>query len=84
LNIAISGYLGYIDTSTQGKLQGIWAIVSLVTLNNDVDIESVVDDSKIHTIYYKFLSIFSQSASNQLSTHCSFDHTIEQKDSKEP
>jgi hypothetical protein len=83
-NIATAGCLGYVRTGAQGKPQVSWAVVSSVTLDSDVDMEDVVDDSKIPAVYHEFLSVFSQSASDSLPPHRSFDHAIELKDGEEP
>jgi hypothetical protein len=60
-----------------------WAVVSSITSDSDVDMEDVVDDSKICAAYHEFLSIVSQSASDSLPSHRSFDHVIKLKDSEE-
>jgi hypothetical protein len=78
------GCLGYVCTGAQGKPQVSWAVVSSITSDSDVDMEDVVDDSKIPAAYHEFLSIFLQSASDSLPPHRSFDHAIELKDGEEP
>jgi hypothetical protein len=83
-NIPMAGCRGYVPTSAQGKPQVSWAVVSSVTLDSDVNVEDIVDDSKIPTAYHEFLSIISQSLSDSLPPHCSFDHAIELKDGEKP
>jgi hypothetical protein len=76
-NISTISYLSYIYTGTQGKPQLTWVVSSSMMLDSDIEIDNVVDDSYILTIYHKFLSFFSQSESNSQSLHHMFDHAIE-------
>jgi hypothetical protein len=81
--VATASCLGYIRTGAQGKPQVSWAVVSSFTSYSDVNMEDVVDDSKIPAAYHKFLSVFWQSVCDSLPAHHSFDHAIAVKDGKD-
>jgi hypothetical protein len=81
-NIAKAGCLGYVRTGAQGIPQVSWIVDLSITSDSDIDMEDVVDGSKILAAYHEFLSIISQSMSNSLPSHCSFDHMIKLKDDK--
>jgi hypothetical protein len=68
-NIAMAGYLDYVYTGGQGKLQVSWVIVSSAILDCNVEMQDIVDNSKIFIIYYEFLSIFLQSISDLQPIH---------------
>jgi hypothetical protein len=55
LNRAIVCYQDYIHISAQHKRLPTWVLVFLVTLDNDITMEDIVNNSKILTIYYEIL-----------------------------
>jgi hypothetical protein len=79
LNISTGVDLGYILTNAESKCEVISAIVSSITLNTDIDINDIIDTSKIHTLYHKLISIFLQSISNSLLTDYVFQPVIDLK-----
>jgi hypothetical protein len=54
--------------------------VSFIKLYHDIDMEDVVNNTKICAIYHGFLSILLQSASDLLPIYCLFNHVIKLKD----
>jgi hypothetical protein len=59
-----------------------WAVVSAVTSDCNVDMEDIVNDSKILSAYHEFLSVVEQCARDSLRPHCWFDHAIELKNAE--